>query len=152
MALALLDPREVLVMRGRHRLGNAELHELGVAGDRVEWRSKLVTHRRQEITLRAIRDLGRGARRFGGLRLGVERANRRLELLGLHLELGRLVGERLARRLQLLVLHLELGGLVLKLLRLHARARDSVLRVERFWTRPPARAELPLSRSATTCR
>jgi hypothetical protein len=91
MALALLNACQILVVGRRHRLRNAKLHELRVAGDRVERRSKLVAHRRQEIALRPIRDLGRGARRFGGVRFGVERANRLFQLLSLHLELGRLL-------------------------------------------------------------
>src|SRR5687768_14289588 len=66
MALASPDTTELLPLHVTHGTADAELHELRVAGDRVERRPQLVRHHREELRLRPVRRLGLGARRLLG--------------------------------------------------------------------------------------
>ena len=91
MTLAALDTLQRLALSGRHGPLHADLHQLGVAGDGVEWRAQLVAHDREKLALGAIRLFGQtpGLFRFTPRRaLGAEeslplterRTQRRLEL------------------------------------------------------------------------
>ena len=91
MTLAALDTLQRLALSRRHGPLHADLHQLGVAGDGVEWRAQLVAHDREKLALGAIRLFGQtpGLFRFTPRRaLGAEeslplterRTQRRLEL------------------------------------------------------------------------
>src|SRR6185312_13813037 len=64
--LAALNAAERFALRGGQVAVHAQLEQLGVAGDRVERRTQLVAHGREERTLAAIRRL-RCRPRFLGL-------------------------------------------------------------------------------------
>jgi hypothetical protein len=58
VALAPLHPRERLALPIVHRSVQSELHELHVAANGIERRTKLVAHHREKITLRPVRRFG----------------------------------------------------------------------------------------------
>src|SRR5262245_53539980 len=58
MALTPADAAKLFPLHFRHRAADAKLHELRIAGDRVERRPELVRHHRQKLGFRPIRRLG----------------------------------------------------------------------------------------------
>ena len=64
-SLRALDALEILALVRRELAVNAELHEVRVAGNGVQWCAQLMTHVRQEVGFHAVRLLGSTLRFLG---------------------------------------------------------------------------------------
>ncbi len=83
MSLAALDVTQIITLAVADRSANAELQEIRVTSDGVEWRSELVAHRREEIALGAIGGLCRVCSQDKLVRCGLNFLLLQLELGGL---------------------------------------------------------------------